>query len=559
MPAVPQPLDRLAGVRARWRAVHQQRRRGELQRRRLRTARRHRRLAAVRTPKNPCGDPPNDGMSPPTAEGGALRSQDLRTNTGGGGGGTYSQVVLADSPLAYWRLGEGSGTLADDLVGSQNGTYVNTPTLGVAGASGDGNTAVRLAPPDDEYVNVSSLHAAPSNLSIELWVNSNGNPNSGVGLAGWWDADDNRAQIYWPSTTELRIGIQNGPGTTSPLIVTGLTALANANWHHVVATQDGTSTRLYVDGVLVGGPLARTWTGSTFTDNFRVGQYAGTSGSAANASVDEVAVYNRALTAAEVAEHYAARNGAGAVEPVTLDGSILRVDPVTGAGLPGNPFFASSDPNARRIIATGLRNPFRLTFRPGTNELWFGDVGWNNWEEINRIPNATDGVAENFGWPCYEGSGRQSGYDGTNLTIVRIALRRGGGGGRCALLRLPPLREGRVHRQLPDGQLVDLGSGVLPRGRRVVSGVVPRWCVLLGLQQELHLVHSQGHQRATGSSPAPGLRRRRRGPGGGRDRPRGRPVLRGLRWVHPAHQRDRAAINPRRPSSRPHPQAGRRP
>ncbi len=43
----------------------------------------------------------------------------------------------------------------------------------------------------------------------------------------------------------------------------------------------------------------------------------------------------------------------------------------------------STDANARRIIAYGLRNPFRITTRPGTNEVWLGDVGWNEWEEIN--------------------------------------------------------------------------------------------------------------------------------------------------------------------------------
>ena len=43
------------------------------------------------------------------------------------------------------------------------------------------------------------------------------------------------------------------------------------------------------------------------------------------------------------------------------------------------------DANARRIIAYGMRNPFRFTTRPGTNELWIGDVGWNDWEEINRL------------------------------------------------------------------------------------------------------------------------------------------------------------------------------
>jgi glucose/arabinose dehydrogenase len=103
-------------------------------------------------------------------------------------------------------------------------------------------------------------------------------------------------------------------------------------------------------------------------------------------------------------------------DPVSLDGSIIRVDPATGAGLPDNPLAASADPNARRIIAYGQRNPFRFTTRAGTDELWLGDVGWNIWEEINRISDPL-GIVENLGWPCYEGAGRQSGYDGANLSI----------------------------------------------------------------------------------------------------------------------------------------------
>src|SRR5438132_1463576 len=60
--------------------------------------------------------------------------------------------------------------------------------------------------------------------------------------------------------------------------------------------------------------------------------------------------------------------------PATLDGAVLRIDPATGAGVPGNPFYSSPDANARRIVAYGLRNPFRFTQRPGTDELWVGDV-----------------------------------------------------------------------------------------------------------------------------------------------------------------------------------------
>jgi glucose/arabinose dehydrogenase len=104
-------------------------------------------------------------------------------------------------------------------------------------------------------------------------------------------------------------------------------------------------------------------------------------------------------------------------DPVGLDGTILRIDPNTGAGLPGNPFAGSSDQNARRIVAYGMRNPFRFTVRPGTNEIWLGDVGYYTWEEINRITNPADGVADNFGWPCYEGTSKTADYDAANLPI----------------------------------------------------------------------------------------------------------------------------------------------
>ena len=102
-------------------------------------------------------------------------------------------------------------------------------------------------------------------------------------------------------------------------------------------------------------------------------------------------------------------------EPRLLNGSVLRVDPATGDGVPGNPFFASNDPNARRIIGYGMRNPFRATIRPGTNDMWIADVGWNDWEEIDRLPDLTS--ARDYGWPCYEGTGHQPSYDAAALTI----------------------------------------------------------------------------------------------------------------------------------------------
>jgi glucose/arabinose dehydrogenase len=112
-------------------------------------------------------------------------------------------------------------------------------------------------------------------------------------------------------------------------------------------------------------------------------------------------------------------------DPTGLNGSLLRVDPDTGAGLPNNPFGGSSDANQRRIVAFGFRNPFRFTFRPGTNEPWVGDVGMGDWEEIDRIANPTGSSAGNFGWPCYEGAGRQSDYDNANLDLCETLYSSG--------------------------------------------------------------------------------------------------------------------------------------
>ena len=102
-------------------------------------------------------------------------------------------------------------------------------------------------------------------------------------------------------------------------------------------------------------------------------------------------------------------------EPVSLDGTLLRIDPGTGAAAAGNPDLASPDANAKRIVAYGMRNPFRFTFRPGTGEIWIGDVGQDTWEEIDRLTSISTLV--NFGWPCYEGPAAMPGFQAAGLNL----------------------------------------------------------------------------------------------------------------------------------------------
>ena len=88
-----------------------------------------------------------------------------------------------------------------------------------------------------------------------------------------------------------------------------------------------------------------------------------------------------------------------------LVGKLIHIT-TSGAGVPSNPFWdGNASSNRSKVWAYGLRNPYRMTLRFPANTPVMGDVGWDTAEEVNV------GVAGgNYGWPCYEGSVVQSGY-----------------------------------------------------------------------------------------------------------------------------------------------------
>lgn len=84
----------------------------------------------------------------------------------------------------------------------------------------------------------------------------------------------------------------------------------------------------------------------------------------------------------------------------SLSGTIIRIDPETGLGLPDNPFVPDSgdlSTNQARIYQYGLRNPFSISF-DDSGRLFTTDTGWFSYEEINTGP-----AGANFGWPYFEG------------------------------------------------------------------------------------------------------------------------------------------------------------
>ncbi|MCB0211465.1 MAG: PQQ-dependent sugar dehydrogenase [Anaerolineae bacterium] len=99
----------------------------------------------------------------------------------------------------------------------------------------------------------------------------------------------------------------------------------------------------------------------------------------------------------------------------TLLGKILRidVDKTTGGPsdcgstsnytVPHNNYFSNGKGGGcDEIWAMGLRNPWRFSFDALTGDTWIGDVGQNQWEEIDVVPAGTQANTLNFGWRCYE-------------------------------------------------------------------------------------------------------------------------------------------------------------
>jgi uncharacterized repeat protein (TIGR01451 family) len=262
---------------------------------------------------------------------------------------------------------------------------------------------------------------------LGLAIDPNFSTNNFVYVLYSYDAVIGGSPPKWGTAGQTSDGCPTPPGaTTDGCVISGrLTRLTatGSDWtssesqlindwcqqfpsHSIGSLDFGADGYLYVSG----------GDGASFT-NADWGQYGGTSGSppptVANPCGDPPFPVGTPQTK-PTGEGGALRSQSHlrtAGEPRVLNGSILRIDPATGAAAPGNPFSGSGDVDEQRIIGYGLRNPFRMTVRPGTNEVWISDVGWNTWEELNRIPDIT--VGRNFGWPCYEGNAVQ--YTGLNI------------------------------------------------------------------------------------------------------------------------------------------------
>jgi hypothetical protein len=233
-------------------------------------------------------------------------------------GSPYAAVVLADAPIAYYRLDEPTlaGSSALDSSGhGLHGTYGSGVTRSAAGLlAGDSDGAVVFNggnPSTDAIITVprNSLLEPAQAVSVELWVRQTVLNSDDATLIVYGDSARARppygADLFQGAFNPL-LNTTSGTADTSFLTVT---KPALSQIYHYVQTYDGQNVRLYVNGVL---ELTKEFTGP-FVGYGSSGL--GIGGSTANVgivfagTVDEVAIYGVPLTPQQVMTHYSV--GAG--------------------------------------------------------------------------------------------------------------------------------------------------------------------------------------------------------------------------------------------------------
>ena len=234
-----------------------------------------------------------------------------------------------------------------------------------------------------------------------------------------------------------------------------------------VGSGDGASFN-YADYGQSGGSLPNTPTpANPCNDTQGTSTHTGGRGTALNATASR----GGALRSQAV-------RGAFDGEYMTWDGAILRINPDTGAAAPGNPLVGNGISGDDRIVAYGLRNPFRFNLKPGTNQLWLGDVGWNTYEEIDQFDTGpTQTTVPNFGWPCYEGPGKTGPYDSLDISLCETLYANGTSslGGVSSPLVAPTYSWRRINNAgaLPCGAAAAGGGGAAVGGAFVTNNQWP--------------------------------------------------------------------------------------
>ncbi|MEU5947577.1 beta-N-acetylglucosaminidase domain-containing protein [Micromonospora sp. NPDC047465] len=216
---------------------------------------------------------------------------------------SYPNLVTGANPAGYWRLGDAadSGTAVDGSASRQNGTYLAGARPGAEGAitgdrAGDLSAGYIEAPRSprtdlrgaftlEAWVKLDTLAPAPGQAIIESYT---GPAVNGYALR----VTDGVLQAWSLGAAGKGYGL-----------VTGRTRLTPNRWHHVAAVFDGSRLTVYLDGVADNSAATSVSPGSG-TASVKLGGRGDDANQRLQGDLDEAAIYDRALTAAELEAHH---------------------------------------------------------------------------------------------------------------------------------------------------------------------------------------------------------------------------------------------------------------
>lgn len=283
------------------------------------------------------------------------------------GSDAYRDAVLGPPGVtAYWRLGELSGGISSNERPGAAGVFGVGSLLGQVGVLGAlGDTAASFDGLTADFIAAGPELGGPGpadNATMEGWFRWRSGTTAmrdNTGRRGGW-----LLAFEGEGTLRYRVG---GRGYDTGIAIGNV---RDGTWHHLVATKNGPQARLYIDGALAhSGANAGTTPADSPWHVMRNGNRPVFS----QGEADEIALYNRALSAAEVKQHYdIARQLAARPLPPETPGSV--VDPPAAGTGPGGGVLTPTPPASRpsgvafvrsgRLIvrgASGTRN--RITAR----------------------------------------------------------------------------------------------------------------------------------------------------------------------------------------------------
>lgn len=220
---------------------------------------------------------------------------------------SYSELVQKDGAAAYWRLDETEDVVAHDIIGGNDGTYLNGVTLGVPGAIlRDSDTAANFDSATHQKMDAPWTETQnPPQFTAEVWARVTGNNgNYRSPLTSRADSPQ-RGFIFYaePGNTWQ---FWSGKGDQSGWDSIAGPSVSENGWDYLVATYDGTTKRFYVNGTEVGTSIAAFAVNDTSPLRAGGGATEGSGDFFFQGDVDEVAIYPVALTPEQIIAHYVA-------------------------------------------------------------------------------------------------------------------------------------------------------------------------------------------------------------------------------------------------------------